>query len=78
MVTERLYTDAGHGGPEKAWDADHILHQNMHLEKPDNEYSEQFLLEAFLYKNELEFDRIQDKKTFSSHIDLENVPIFSQ
>ena len=48
----------------------------MDLERVDNEYGEQFSLEqAFLYEDELEFDRIQDKEVYSSHIDLGNVPI---
>ena len=76
MVTERLYTDAGQDDPEKAWDEDHIHHQNLNPEAPDNEYGEQFSLEqAVLYEEELEFDRIQDEETYSSHIDLGNVPI---
>ena len=76
MVTERLDIDAGHDDPEKAWDEDHIHHQNLDPEEADNEYGEQFSLEqAFLYEDELEFDRIQDKETYSSHINLGNVPI---
>ena len=76
VVTERLDIDAGHDDPEKAWDEDHIHHQNLDPEEADNEYGEQFSLEqAFLYEEELEFDRIQDEETYSSHIDLGNVPI---
>ena len=75
VATERLDIDAGHDDPEKAWDEDHIHHQNFDPEEADNEYGEQFSLEqAFLYEDELEFDRIQDKETYSSHIDLGNVP----
>ena len=48
----------------------------MDLEEADNEYGEHFSLEqAFLYEDELEFDRIQDEETYTSHIDLGNVPI---
>ena len=76
VVTERLDIDAGHDDPEKAWDEDHIHHQNLDLEEADNEYGEHFSLEqAFLYEDELEFDRIQDEETYTSHIDLGNVPI---
>ena len=64
VVTERLYTNAGHDDPEKAWEEHHMHHQNLDPEEPDNEYSEQFSLEqAFLYEVELELDRIQDKGT---------------
>ena len=49
---------------------------NLDLEEADNEYGEQFSLEqAFPFEDELEFDRIQDEETYSSHIDLGNVPI---
>ena len=76
MVTERLDTDAGHDNPGKAWDEDHIHHQNLDLVEAGNEYGEHFSLEqAFLYEDELEFDRTPDEQTYSSHIDLGNVPI---
>ena len=76
VVTERLDIDAGHDDPEKAWDEDRIHHQNLALEESDNEYGERFSLEqAFRYEDELEFDRIQDEETYTSHIDLGKVPI---
>ena len=75
VVTERLDTDAGHDDPGKAWDEDHIHHQNLDPEEAGNEYGEHFLLEeAFLYEDELEFDRTQDQETYSSHIDFRKCP----